>query len=282
MNKKGSIVIVLYKTTVKDSVSYKSLIESIDLWNDYFELVVYNNSPENTILEEGSDYTSLSARENGFLATAYNEVLAYSEKKNYQWLLLLDQDTNITNNYIEKVLSFVSCPNSSSYAAAFPKLYYKNIQISPRYYYKNTGVFYNISNVSASGNVPLEKSQYISVFNSASVLNIQALKSIGGFPLDYPLDLLDVVYYKRLLDKGYPFWMLDVSLSQGSSYHENQGLTISRHVDFLKKNRTFAKELKGTSIIFFYLRLLSIIRQGIFHSNKRKYVLPTIKVLFNI
>lgn len=86
-------VIVIYKISLHDAASYRTLIKP----NDVKEFLVYDNSPASYLQKEVSNLpegiTYIRDVNNSGLSKAYNLGAALARKKGYKRILLLDQDT---------------------------------------------------------------------------------------------------------------------------------------------------------------------------------------------
>src|SRR5947209_5613325 len=104
------IIIVLFKRKVANLSSSPILFRLCNSPEENIKLIIYDNSPCN----DPNIYKVLSERviyfhnkTNPGLAYPYNFALDYCNKEGIQWLLLLDQDTLLTNEYFEELLPFV-------------------------------------------------------------------------------------------------------------------------------------------------------------------------------
>ena len=92
--------------------------------------MIYNNSPEFEI-PSSNDYNVYVPQENKMLAGAYNYALSEASKVGYEWLLLLDQDTELTREYFIELCQFVNSSDSDNYDIAIPILKNEDFYLSP-------------------------------------------------------------------------------------------------------------------------------------------------------
>lgn len=103
------ILIVLYKCPLLESVTFNSIIAQEEHLGSY-KLIVWDNSP-NEIEEQNLinikyrvDFDYISRPENVSLSKVYNTIL---DNYNFDYLLLLDQDTGIPTNYFDKIKEYL-------------------------------------------------------------------------------------------------------------------------------------------------------------------------------
>lgn len=269
-----TIVIVLYKKGLIDCVTYLTLIECLKCCNLNCRLIIYNNSSDIHILSSDK-YEVVNARKNEKLFGAYNYALNFATKISCKWLLLLDQDTEITAGYIEKLDFFLSSNTDANIVAAVPVLVNRNKILSPKIASSIGWWEYNIKH----NGFQQEK---IVAFNSLTLINTEFMQSIGGFPSEYPLDMLDHWYYHQISMFDKHVYVLDTKINHNLSllkYEEN--ISLTRHVNFLEAERRFVlNELRILHYISYKIRLsLRFMKQLIFYKNKR-YCKITLKSIF--
>lgn len=270
-----TIVIVLYRKELTDCVTYQTLISSLRSSKINYHLIIYNNSSD--IHVSSSDkYEVVNAGKNEKLFGAYNYALNFAIKSNCKWLLLLDQDTEITAEYIEKLDFFLSSSIDVNIVAAVPLLVNRNKILSPKIASSIGWWEYNIKH---SGS----QQEKIVAFNSLTLINTEYMQYIGGFSSDYPLDMLDHWYYHQISSFNKNIYVLDVKINHNLSlleYEEN--ISLTRHIAFLEAERRFVfKELSIVHFISYKIRLsLRFIKQFIFYKDKR-YCKITLKSIFS-
>ena len=121
-------ILVLYNRELAQSQSGSSLLRIL---NDspelakHFSLVLYDNSPQPQTPEIAASYPICYVHDpsNGGLASAYNFALQRAESEEREWLLLLDQDTSLTPEFVlELVQATASLHARPEVAAIVPKL----------------------------------------------------------------------------------------------------------------------------------------------------------------
>lgn len=198
------MVIVLYKILPENSSTIQSMLKFKHLWTKFKpQVLIYNNYSESYI-ESTADYEVVNAKQNDMLAGAYNYTLNIANKQNIPWLVLFDQDTEMTANYITELQDLVSlyASETTGIDIIIPRLFAKNIQLSPCEY--NPKWFHALTDSPLAKQTICEKSML--AFNSGIVLRCSAINKIGGFSYKFPLDCQDHNYMYRLYknkSKGY-------------------------------------------------------------------------------
>lgn len=274
------IIIVLYKTKLEDSLTYKTIKSKIDkLKNLRKKILIYNNSPEIEI-PLSNDYVLHTPTENLMLAGAYNYALEDAERGGYKWLLLLDQDTEITEEYFIELNNFLVSPESNNYDVILPILRSREYYLSPLICRKDVGPFAYIRQVCSQDDLcSLHEDSFIVGYNSVSLLSVAKLKQVSGFGEQFPLDMLDYYYYYRLSQINCKVYLLHVNLQQNLSLlEENAVMSKTRYNNYLFSSLKFAKILGFKSIFLFKIRLIIDFVRQFKNKNIHKEIL--IKYLF--
>ena len=283
------IIIVLYKTKLEDSLTFKALKKNLSLLKDLgSKILIYNNSPEIEI-PQSNDYVIYTPTENLMLAGAYNYALQKAIENKAQWLLLLDQDTQLNQDYFERLNAFLNKTDVSSvYDVVVPTLSIGDKHLSPIAYYKSTGPFISHLNKPLRNNEDVVKyitneGKNYAAFNSASLLSIEILQRINGFDENYPLDMLDHKYYHLLNKLGAKIYILDAHLKHSLSLLEKENtMSVTRYQGYIDKCFIFAKELGFTAVLVQKFRMLISLMANIIFSSKRKYFKASISNLCRI
>ena len=89
-------VIVLYKESLQDSVTYQSLLASANI-----PFLVYDNSQNPEAHQANRDFETYHNSDNPGVSAAYNFAWNWAVKNEFSHLLLLDSDSNFPKNAIE-------------------------------------------------------------------------------------------------------------------------------------------------------------------------------------
>jgi GT2 family glycosyltransferase len=256
------VLIVLYKKTLKESNSYRTFVSESKNTNFKHKLIVYNNSSEYKI-EDTEDTIIINSEKDGKLPQAYNYALNFAVKNNAKWLLILDQDTEVTKEYLIELENQLNSIQDENLVAIVPKLVDNNTVLSPKII-SNFGWWEN--KIKESG----YQTGRIVAFNSLSFLNVKFIQELGGFSEKYPLDMLDHWYYNQIYLQNKNVFVLDSLINHSLSFQNyEQDVSIIRHIDFLEAENKFVKELGLSHFATYKLKLfLRSIKQFIFFKNK--------------
>ncbi|HOJ66518.1 MAG TPA: glycosyltransferase [Paludibacteraceae bacterium] len=243
------IVLVLYHCSLDDSATFSTLGEPLKRTSLNCELILFNNDQSQKI--ESTEYYVVNSNENVKLAGAYNFALERARVKKKNWILLLDQDTVVPENYFTELEKLFSEGISKDLAAIVPRLEYNDRQISPvkvsrwmRMEQEMTTIGYTSCRMNA--------------LNSLSLFRVDFLSSIGGFNKDYPFDMLDHWSYNQIHKHGKLVYIMDTVGKHNSSFVDFEtNVSVSRYKEFMDAQKTFIrKELGIWNYLFYKVKLL--------------------------
>ncbi|WP_187290220.1 glycosyltransferase [Terriglobus saanensis] len=197
-------VVVLYKTVPADSLTLQTLFRAT---NDpaktslRFSILIHDNTPggqDPGTLPEGIRY--VAATNNPGLAAAYNGAAATAKEEGYEWLLTLDQDTDLPVNTFDLLLQhmgrYPATSGGGQVGAIVPHVIDHGRPISP---FRFRGGFLPCL---LPGNFSGIAQPYTSAINSAALVRISALEKIGGYDERFPLNNSDSSLFHRLGEAG--------------------------------------------------------------------------------
>jgi GT2 family glycosyltransferase len=255
-------VIVLYKMTASRSSAYRSLQQALQdshVAREAIELVICDNTPS----EEGAqkpiaphDFQGVYRRNptNPGLAECYNFALSRALEDRLAWLLLLDQDTTLTREYLEEIViqSERQLPDPTI-VALVPKLVQNGFVQSPHLAptFRHAKFDRTISGVS---------DRRLYAFNSGSVVRVGAIREAGGFPEEFWLDFLDHATFHTLQARGGKLFVLTSCLEHDLSTNgveRKDEISQKRYQNVLDAEHRFYK-LYGSpqDKVFHRIRLL--------------------------
>jgi GT2 family glycosyltransferase len=248
--------VVIYKTSIENSEAVQALLRCFaedPALAAGFRVLLYDNSseaqtpPESAPVEVSYHHDAL----NGGLAVAYNHALGLAMKADIPWLLLLDQDTRVTAEYLHEVLALQPVAAQDPQIVAFaPKLAGITGLRSPAMDFIDS---LHRQVILPPWRRPLivpqdtygPQRQRTVAFNSGAVLRTQAVQAIGGFPTEYWLDFLDIaVFHDLYRNGGYLFVMhstLEHSLSVVEDDFLQRSTSLSRHRNILSAMTHYVK-----------------------------------------
>ena len=186
-------VVVLYRIAPQDSpalVALNALSRERPI-----DLLAWDNSPRTHAPPQSFHGRFTGDAANPGLAAAYNAALEHAEATGAPWLMLMDQDTAVTTEYVNEVLERLS-PDSPEtleppIIGLLPRLLHHGRVVSP---YKPRR--WGPPGQQVEGKGPLQ------AFNSGAVLRVSAVRAMGGFDSTFPLDYLDHATFAGLQRMG--------------------------------------------------------------------------------
>ena len=249
-------VVALYQCELAQSQTVSSLFENLNQYPElarHFSLVLYDNSPLPQLPIETNLFTSYAHDPaNGGLASAYNYALARAESEHCEWLLLLDQDTCLTGEFLFELAEAArSQRDTANVAAIVPKLKVRGIVHSPAIpFLQQMRRQFRAAKPPIGDELSGVWPQPLCAYNSGSTLRVSALRSAGGFPAEFWLDFLDHAVYQALLARDYRIYVMRSTLAHDASYADIGSLPLWRMRNvlaaqtlFVKKNGNFVERL---------------------------------------
>jgi GT2 family glycosyltransferase len=207
-----------------------------------FKVLIYDNTEdpqEPGMLPDGVEY--YAATYNDGLANAYNFALSMAQTAGFDWLLTLDQDTELPKSFLPRIASIVrDLAADTEIAGVVPLVCNDSVVISPHM------VRCGHSKNPPRGFVGVLKGE-ITAVNSATTWRVDTLKEIGGFNPLFWLDYLDywlchIVHRagKRIYVAGDVRVIHDLSLLGRKS-----SMSPTRFSNFLQAESAFYDIYKG-------------------------------------
>jgi GT2 family glycosyltransferase len=238
-------VVVLYGQRPRDSTTVSTLAQALranrsadcDVW-------IYDNSPaagdSAEALPEGFAYQRAAANQG--LYGAYEAARLAAAAKGGEWLLTLDQDTVLPENFFAAIEPGLNAAaGDPRIAAIVPHLAEGERLLSPAY-------------VTIGRPKPLPAdftglpSREARAFNSAALLRVAALAAIGGFDPRFWLDHLDSWLHHQLFLHGWRIYVLPLRLEHHFSLlNYRERLSTERLRNFLAAESAYV-DLYGSRI----------------------------------
>jgi hypothetical protein len=233
-------VIVLYKRSVERSQTLTSLGEALGRHPELLQclrVLLWDNSPTPTtpILAFPFDY--VHSGKNVGTAGAFNHAMEFAETMSIPWLLLLDQDTTIPEDFVAKMVDYSHrFADTPEVAAVVPLLWCRGQLISP----KRLRSLYRISPVPPAC-YGTYKEQVV-VCDSATLMRTAALREAGGYDEElFWLDFSDIYVFAVLHHNGRSIYIAsDLQLQHSLSMMDyDSDMTPARYGNFLAAEGTF-------------------------------------------
>lgn len=204
-------MLVLYGRSAEESPAFRALqaFRHKRGGASTIDVLIFDNSPASHSVPEHFDGRYVAYPLNPGLARPYNEALQQAEDRNIPWLMLLDQDTSVSDEYLDEVLRLVTtapAEPSGQPCALVPKLFAQDHLLSP-----HVVPYWPVAKplVTSVEGIATRRLHY---FNSGAVLRVTVLRQIGGFPEEFWLDYLDHAVFFELQQQGRPIRILRSSL----------------------------------------------------------------------
>jgi GT2 family glycosyltransferase len=243
------------------------------------EILVHDNSPQRQELV----FNALEAKgnirleyhhtpENPGLAHAYNFALKRAGERDLPWLLLLDQDTCPTRQFLNELLAALQQNRAHRPCAFVPQLVQGDLVLSPQFVGR---VFYRRMPRGFSGFTP----ESVVAFNSAACISVEDLISIGGFPPEFWLDYLDHMVFHSLQQESGRVFVLNSRLEHSLSMVDIElNVSNERYGNVLKAEWMFVRRSGwGGGPVVHRLRLLKRALSHLIKLGNKSYALQTLR-----
>ncbi|NMD68812.1 glycosyltransferase [Bacillus sp. DNRA2] len=260
-----TIVMVVYKLKISESKTYQSL-KSILHKKSFSNLsvIIYDNSPDAQSIPEQIENVNVIYKHdprNIGIVTAYNFAFHYAKENGSDWLLLLDHDTALTEEYFNCLVSLNSI--NKDVAAVVPMITSESALISPVFSDRLRPL---------QGNKPVAGIQNTSVMaiNSGALLKISFLTEISGFNEQFPLDYLDHWLFHQIYENGYKVMILDTVIAHELSVMDYANVSLKRYQSILDSEIRFYKEYKKDLLPAYKRQLIKrLLKQMLLVKNKK-------------
>lgn len=204
------IIIVLYNKELNDVKPF-NYFKNLESHNNIF-IILYDNSPIPHNIDHSYNYVKyIHNPQNEGISKAYNVGAEYALKYNYDWLILFDQDTEITDNYLSLLEDSINqFPNVNLFA---PIVHNTNGIMSP----KICKYFRPSENLTKTG---LNRLDNVAIINSGLVVSVSSFFKCGGYNNDTFLDFADYQFIERIQKIESSFVIFDSHLMQDFSNDE--------------------------------------------------------------
>ena len=234
-------VVVLYNMHFEASPTCMALQAAFLTQPDFadsVDLFLADNSKQPQTLPPSFCGTYLHDGSNPGLARRYNQALKRATETGAEWLLLFDQDTKPTPEYLSELLQVsLTLEAQPEVAIVVPKLVMDGRIMSPhgpRYRGQAHPVGLETYGVFPGA---------LRAFNSGALLRVSALQAIGGFPEEYWLDYLDHATFHRLQERGLQVFVMHAVLEHElSDARPNQPQNPVRLANRLRAEERFYAE----------------------------------------
>lgn len=274
---KTTIVIVIYKVLPEYSRTLCSLFSILETKkNDNMSVIIYDNSPDIKNYDPGYHNINSSYKHdprNLGITAAYNYAFAEARENGSEWLLLLDHDTELTEEYIDKVMNMDE--KDKKVAAVVPKINCENQMISP--VYSNT-----LRPLQGDKPAAGIQEKPVMAINSGALIRMSFLNEIGGFNEEFPLDYLDHWLFYEIYVKAYRVRILNVSLEHELSVMDYSRVSLTRYKSILESEIRFYKKYKKDLYKPYRIQLAKRFLKQVLTVKNKRIALYTLQRLFSM
>ena len=199
-------VVVRYQSPLYESVTLQGLCDALSSQPDLarsYTVMICDNSPEAIVNPQLSiAFLYRHQKANLGVSGAYSSAMEYAVEHDYPWMLLLDQDTKITREFLCAMLMYsLDLLPRQEIAAIAPTVRVGRIIVSPKQQLlcRGRGRRYPIGEC---GIAPGEAA----AINSGCTIRVASLRTIGGFSPDFWLDYSDHYVFHHLFVHGMKVW----------------------------------------------------------------------------
>jgi hypothetical protein len=266
-------VIVLYKRAPEQSQTLGALAEVFrhdpELLKT-FRILIFDNSPVALMSPSlGFPFDYIHSTRNVGNAGGFNRAMELAETMAIPWLLLLDQDTTLSHDYMRRMAGYsAQFADRPELAVVLPLLWCRGQLISP----KRLASFYRIQALPPSCYGTLYKEQIIAC-DSAALMRVEALRETGGYDEDlFWLDFSDIYVFAKLRhNRRSAYIASDLQLQHSLAIMDyDNDMTPERYRNFLAAEGAFFESYRSRlDNVALTLRLLArAAKQYLRHTNK--------------
>lgn len=260
MNKIAAII-VFYNSHIKSSQAYNLLQD------DRIDLLLVDNSTDEVVLEDNKQFIQQHQLQyfpmggNIGLSKAYNKMINIVRDLGYEYILLSDDDTLYTNEYIEKLVVAVN-EHKADVIMPVIKDSYDKFVISPAFSTKIPLVPYK-----EGGRLKINK---IYGINSGTCINIHCFDN-WQFNEDIFLYFVDSDFFVNNVNKNkLSYYILDCEIEQNlSSSEQFSEVSLKRFKMVIDDARPYFKNQSFPRLRLFAYKLSLIQRFWNQHHDKR-------------
>jgi GT2 family glycosyltransferase len=194
-------VVVLYKQAPAATQTIRSLTQVFGSRPDLqasVGVLLWDNSPLRAAafsLPFSFDYEH--SEKNVGTSGAYNFAMQLAEARGCPWLLLLDQDTTVSEEFLSAMLGYSEqFRDRADVGAVVPFIFSHGALVSPRRLLS----FNRVRQIPETFDGLCRDKAY--AVNSATLMKVSALREVGGYSDEFWLDLSDVYVFQALHARG--------------------------------------------------------------------------------
>ncbi len=238
-------LIVIYNKSLEGSITYNCIKD-----NGKIPVIVYDNSENdygNSSFAEENGIVYYTQNVNVGLSKAYNYVIDKMDFKNDDYVMVLDDDTEITEEYLNDVFTAI---NKHEYDIILPIVRSGKHIISP------ANVQFGCR-VKAVDNVSKIDPSRITAINSGMVISSKVYKSIR-YDEELFLDYVDHIFMREVRKKKCSTYIMNSVINQNYSRDQKQEFeAVKRRYEIFKRDY-YAYCRKCNKKLFYFLSITKL------------------------
>jgi GT2 family glycosyltransferase len=213
-----------------------------DLFND-IRVLVWDNSPQSLRFQGLPDsFEYKHSTENKGVSGAYNGALERAETLGCPWLLLLDQDTVLPPDYLQRMLHYsrMLC-EETRVATIVPLVESNGTLISPRRF----GLASRTSQITETKSKIIKEDGFAA--NSGTLMRVSALRAVGGYSELFWLDFSDQYVFHLLHKAGQVMYLVaDLKLRHSLANSDyDRMMSPERYQSYLAAENIFLRMFRS-------------------------------------
>lgn len=262
--------IVCFREKFWETESFKDLLRSYRNYDEDCQLFlsVYDNTDYNDwdIMQFFPHHENISINYhrdslNSGIAAAFNHFAELANKQNLEWVVFLDQDTRLPNDFFSIYSEKISTTDKQ---ILFPKIYVGDNLFSPSYYkwYRT----FKIKNI-----LPEIILNNVTAINSGMLIKTDFYLSNGGYNKNLRIDFCDHDFIERINNRNLSADIINICLYQEFSFKiNNKEKSLERYNLFIKDLKVYRKN-KNLLLVFFLVDLPHLLKE-IFRNKSLKFL----------
>jgi len=245
MHIKILIVVVRYNVPLERSetlTSIANIFRNRPTLLGSFEVLLWDNSPEALkALNLSFPCRYEHSKGNVGVGGAYNEALKMALSLNYSWLLLLDQDSVLPENFLSRMLEYSKqLINDERVASVAPGIWVNSHYMFPRF------VTLGGTKACTPTFAGIEENECTTA-NTGCLMRVSALQAVGGYSKTFPFEFSDVYVFHQLHRAGTRLWVAgDLRIDHDLAILDYGGaMTPERYMSFIAAEDAFTRLYKG-------------------------------------
>ncbi len=273
---KISVVLVLYNKILNQSVTYQTLNRGLHIFEALqieTDIIVYDNSKNAQAINDHQGLIYKHDPRNLGVVTAYNFAWKHAQTAGHDWVLLLDHDTKLTEEYMKELVTKIVQPESI--VALVPQIMSNHTIVSP--VVSNTVVPLKMDRPG-----PGEHTTPIMGINSGCLVRRSFLDTIGGFNEEFPLDSLDFWFFSEIYRQDYGVLVLRATLMHDLSVFGEETVSFSRYKSILDSEIRYYQYYQKSLFNQYKIEALKRAILQMKHEKNKKIPLYTFKRLLAV